>query len=145
MKLADIQELWNKDSEIDNTDLGNESLKISKIHNKYYNIYINEKLVLKKYETDLKELKLSKYEFYTQGPTKEQKELNWELPPVGKILKSDVNSYIEADSDIIKLTLKIGMQHEKVQFIDSIIKSLNGRSFNIKNAIEWNKFTQGGF
>lgn len=143
MKLEAIQEAWSEDCEIDRADLGNESLNIPKLHHKYYKILINEKLILKKYETDLKQLRLEKYEFYTQGPTKEQRDLGWTLPPVGRILKSDVNSYIEADNDIIKMSLKIGVQHEKVQFVDSIIKSLNGRSFNIGHAIEWFKFTQG--
>lgn len=145
MKLEKIQEFWTEDCEIDRTDLGNESLKISKLHDKYYKMFINEKLILRKYQSDLKELRLSKYEFYTQGPTKEQLDLGWKLPPVGRIMKADVSSYIEADNEIVKLSLKIGLQQEKVEFLDSIIKSLNSRSFNIKNAIEWTKFTQGEF
>ena len=71
MKLDEIYVEWKKDSEIDTTSLGDESLKIPKLHHKYFQIYSAEKLLLRKYETELKQLKLAKYEFYTQGPSKE--------------------------------------------------------------------------
>lgn len=145
MKIDDIQNLWDEDVEIDRTELGDEALKIPKLHNKYFKIYMNEKLILRKYESDLKILKLEKYEFYTQGPTDESREKGWTLPPVGKILKADVSSYMEADPDIIKLSLRIGIQNEKVDFLDSIIKSLHGRGFLIKSGIDWAKFQSGSF
>jgi hypothetical protein len=84
-----------------------------------------------------------KYEFYTQGPTKETQERGWILPASGKILKSEVNTYIEADKDIIKISLKIGVQQEKIELLDSIIRTLNNRGYNIRAAIDWYKFTMG--
>lgn len=143
MKLEEIYSLWEKDSQVDRTELGEEALKIPQLHGKYFKIYSNERLVLRKLEADMKQLKLAKYEFYTQGPTKETQDLGWQLPPIGKILKSDVNSYIEADKDIINLSLKIGMQQEKIDLLDSIIRSLNNRGYNIKAAIDWEKFKVG--
>jgi hypothetical protein len=65
------------------------------------------------------------------------------LPPQGKILKSEVNNYIEADKDIVNLSLKLGIQHEKIDLLESIIKSLTARGFNIKAAIEWERFKVG--
>ena len=77
MKLEELYALWDLDSDIDTTDLGNESIKIPKLHNKYYKAYITEKILLRKYESEMKSLKLAKYEFYTQGPSAETKELGW--------------------------------------------------------------------
>jgi hypothetical protein len=51
--------------------------------------------------------------------------------------------YIEADEDIIKLSLKIGVQQEKIDFLESIIKTIINRGYNIKSAIEFIKFTNG--
>jgi len=65
------------------------------------------------------------------------------LPPQGKILKSEVNNYIEADKDMVNLSLKLGIQHEKIDLLESIIKSLTARGFNIKAAIEWERFKVG--
>jgi len=144
MKLDSIYALWAEDSKIDRMDLGEESLKISSLHQKYMEIYTNEKIVLRKYDSDLKVLKLEKYEFYTQGPTNETQERGWELPAIGKVIRSDVQQYVEADKDIIQLTLKIGIQHEKVSLLESIIKNLSNRGFQIKNAIDWIKYASGG-
>lgn len=143
MKIEDIYKEWEKDSQIDRTELGEEALKIPKLHHKYFQIFTTERLTHKKLDSDLKRLRLEKHEFYTQGPTKETQEKGWQLPAIGKILKSDVNTYIEADKDIIELSLKIGVQLEKLELLESIIKSLTNRGFNIKTAVEWEKFKMG--
>jgi hypothetical protein len=143
MKLEAIYEEWNIDSEIDMTELGNEAIKIPKLHHKYFQMYTNEKMLLRKYEAELKSLKLEKYEFYTQGPTRETQEKGWVLPARGMILKQEMPMYLEGDRDLIDMSLKIGLQQEKVELLESIIKSLTNRGFQIKSAIDWNKFTMG--
>ena len=77
------------------------------------------------------------------GPTEETHAKGWKLPPQGKIIRSDVNNYIEADQEVINMSLRIGVQQEKIELLESIIKSLTGRGFNIKAAIEWEKFKVG--
>ena len=91
----------------------------------------------------MKTLKLQKYEFYTQGPSKETQDKGWELPGKGMILKQEMPMYLEGDKDIIELSLKIGYQQEKVELLESIIKSLTNRGFQIKAAIDFYKFTMG--
>lgn len=143
MKLESIFELWERDAKISREDLSDESLKISTLHAKYHKIYTQERLTLRKYEHELKQLKLDKYEFYTQGPTKETVEKGWQLPAIGKVIRSDVDKYMDADQDIITLSLKVGVQHEKIELLESIIKTVHNRGFQIKNAIDWIKFTSG--
>lgn len=142
MNIEEIIAMWSEDSHIDPFNLGNESIAIPNIHNKYYKIFLAEKAQLFNLQKQYKQLRLSKYEFYTQGPSKDQHR-NWELPPIGKILKSEVNNYIEADPDISSLELKIKIQNEKVDFVESIIKSLKDRTFQIKAAIEYERFKMG--
>lgn len=143
MKLDQIYAEWEKDSNIDITELGEESLKISKLHHKYFQILTYERVQHRKLEAELKVLRLDKHEFYTQGPTKETMDKGWQLPPVGKILRSDVSNYLEADKDIIDVSLKIGIQSEKIDLLKSIITTLNNRGYNIKAAIDWEKFKMG--
>jgi hypothetical protein len=142
MKIDDIFALWEQDSKIDSTELGAEEIKIPQLHHKYFKIYSNEKLLLRKLREEYKQLKLAKYEFYTQGANEDTPE-HWKLPPIGRILRADVQQYIDADSDIIALSLKIGLQEEKIELLDSIIRSLNSRGYNIKAAIDYLKFTSG--
>ena len=144
MKIEDILEQWNEDSQIDRTELGEEALKIPKLHHKYYQIYVQERLQLRALEANMKQLKLDKYEFFTQGPNEETQQKGWQLPAKGLILKSDIPMYMDADSDIIKLSLKIGLQQEKIELLESIIRSFQNRGYNIKSAIEWHRFTMGG-
>ena len=143
MKLEEIQEVWSIDSEIDDFELDAELLKITKLHSKYYKMFSNENMMLYKLESELKLLQLDKFEFYTQGNTKETMEKGWTLPAKGMVIKSEVPMYMEADRDIIKLNLKIALQREKVEFLESIIKTFNNRGFNIKSAIEFRKFQAG--
>lgn len=145
MKLEDILAEWDKDTKINPTDLGNEAIKIPSLHNKYYRIYVNEKLLMRKYAEEIKALKLDKFEFYTMGPTEESHAKGWVLPPQGKILKDRAQQYVDSDKDVINLNLKLGIQHEKVDLLDSIIKSLVNRGFQIKTAVDYEKFKVGAF
>ena len=144
MKLEEIYNQWKKDAEIDITELGNEAIKIAKLHHKYYQILSSERLLLKSQEAEMKKLKLDKYEFFTQGPNEETEKLGWKLPAKGLILKADIPMYIDADNDIIKLSLKIGLQQEKIELLESIIRTLMNRGYNVKAAIDFQKFINGG-
>ncbi len=143
MKIEAIMEEWEKDSDIDKTELGDAALKLAKLHHKYYRFLVNEKMILKTYEADMHSLKLDKYEFFTQGPNEETMKKSWVLPAKGLILKADIPMYMSADKDIINLSLKIGLQEEKIQALESIIRTLNSMGYNIKAAIDWQKFING--
>ena len=143
MKIEEIEELWSKDSKIDRTDLANESLKIPELHNKYYKIYLQERVLLKKYETELDKLKLAKRRHLDgKMDLEELKEHGWKQQQE-IIVQKDLSLHIDADDDIIKCKLKLGIQSEKVEYLRSILDRVNKRSFTIKNAIEFIKFTQG--
>lgn len=144
MNIDEILDLWSKDVNIDKTELGDESLNIPKLHHKYYQILVTERLLYKKYLSDMKQLKLEKHEFYKDGHNEETIKKGWILPAKGMILKSDIPMYIDADKDIINMSLKIGLQEEKIELLDSIIKTIMNRGYTIKNAIEWTRFTMGG-
>ena len=60
-----------------------------------------------------------------------------------KILRQDVDKYINSDPDIIKVSQKISYQQTIVDYLDKLIRQIANRTFTIKNAIEWRKFTSG--
>jgi hypothetical protein len=143
MKLEDIMDFWEKDSQIDHSSLDQEALKISKIHHKYYKIYIPEKLKLKKMQSDLKRLKRLKYDYYNNVLSREEcQELNWE-PLQRKILKTDIDRHIDGDDDVIDQTLKISIQDEKCAYLQDIINSLKTRSYNLRVAMDFIRFAGG--
>jgi len=143
MKIEDLLQEWSSDSVIDKTELGDESLRTISLHAKWKELYIKEKAAFLKTRAQVAELSFKKYEFYTQGHTPETKELGWELPDT-RIIKANVDRYMDADKDIIKANLQLALMQEKVDFCIDIIKEISNRRWAIKNAIEWLKWTQGG-
>ena len=143
MDLSDIRKLVAEDMPIDDTELDIESMTIPQLHNKYLNIYLDEKLVLQKLNSDYYRLKKTKWEYYTGKLDEDQlKEYGWE-PFQFKILKQDIDLYMDSDEDLQKLSNNVAYQKEKISYLDSILKSINNRQWNIRNAIEWRKFING--
>jgi hypothetical protein len=143
MKLEEIQLLWERDAQIDRTELGEESLRIPQLHSKYFKIFSQERLLLRKMEADFKQMYKNKYEWYNGSISEESlKEHEWEPNPL-KILRTDIPMHLEADRDLQSLSLKMEMQKEKVEFVEAIIKSLTTRGFQIKSAIDWERFKMG--
>jgi predicted transglutaminase-like protease len=143
MKLNDILDEWEIDSEIDKSDLGNENLKTPKLHQKYLKMYSIEKIRFTKFEIDYKKLFKLKTQYYRGTLDKETlDEMEWK-PFQMRLLKEDVEIYIESDDQISELQLKLSLQKEIVSTLDSIIRQINKRDFTIRNSIDWLKFTQG--
>lgn len=143
MKLDEIQLMWERDAQIDRTELGEESLRIPQLHSKYFKVFSQERLTLRKLEADYKRLFKDKYEWYNGSIAEETlQQYEWQPNPL-KILRTDIPMHIEADMDIQSLQMKIEMQKEKVDFVENIIKSLTTRGYQIKGAIEWEKFKMG--
>ena len=143
MKLEEIQELWNRDREIDIAELAIESVRIPQLHDKYLKIYIDERIKLKSLEFELSKMVRLKNDYYSGRMAHEDLEkLGWE-PFLGKILKGEMHSYLEADEDVFRIKTKIVMMEEKINYLDSIVKMINNRGFQIKSAIDWIKFKSG--
>lgn len=144
MNIEEINAMWSVDSPIDDTNLSQSTSRIPLLHNKYFNILMMEGLRLKKMRSDYKEVLKAKHEYYNGTlDMEEMKERGWK-PFSLKVLRNDIQMYLDADKDLRKLNLKIALQEETVRYLEEIIKQLNTRNFLIKNMIEWNRFTSGG-
>ena len=140
MTFDELQALAEKDLKINDTELDLESLKTPQLHNKYmkfHNQYVN---LLKKAEQDLARLTREKWEYYTG---KADPSVYQERPFNLKILKQDVDKYLKADEDLIKLEQKVTYVQSVVDYLDRTVKIISNRGFQIKNAIDWRKFTSG--
>jgi hypothetical protein len=143
MNFEEIVKEWDKDCKIDETELGTESLKIPQLHNKYLKIYAGEKSRFLKVKADHSKFKRTLLEYYLGEMDKVQLQEFGREQIFKKILKNEVDTYIESDDAFIEQTLKLSAQQEKVAYIEAIIKSINTRGFSIKSAIEWLRFTNG--
>ena len=141
--LENIQNEWEKNSKIDYSNLGTESIRIPVIHDKYLKIFIDERIRLKGMEFELSKLVRSKTNYYKGEMTEDELEERGLEQFQGRLLKNEISNYIETDDDYIKIKQNIVVQQEKINYLDSIIKQLNNRGFQIKNALDWLKFSRG--
>ena len=143
MNLEELKNSITKDSQIDSTELGNESLKIPQIHSKYLNMLTELRLLLSKLQHDFAILRLRKWKIYTGKASQEELESWGEEPFDLDILKTDVDKFMDADKSLIDLKLKISLNETKIKMIEEFLRSLNNRNFMIKSAIEWQKMMNG--
>lgn len=140
MNLDEIQKLWEEDSKIDEDNLHTESTKIPSLHAKYYRLF-NTILTLKKaQENKYKILKKEKWQYYTG---KAEPDVYIEKPFDHKVLKNDLDKYLDADEDLIRCQTKMEYYQMMLNYLDSIIKTILNRTYQLKNAIEWQKFIRG--
>lgn len=143
MKLEDILSEWKVDAEIDKTELTDESVKIPKLHHKYLKMLMDEVLLYKKLNVEYKQLYKAKWEYYLGFISEDElKERGWK-PNLLKILRSDVDIYLNSDVDLSNNKLRQDYQEQKIKALEEIIKSINNRNFTIKNSVEWARFQHG--
>ena len=140
MDLETLQEQVDKDLKINDTELDLESLKTPQLHNKYMKHYTKFKLMLTKAETDYSILKRQKWEYYTG---KADASVYAEKPFDLKVLRTDVDKYIESDEELIKAKQKVEYYVMCMDSCERILKQIQSRGWDIKNAIEWRKFVDG--
>lgn len=143
MTLDEIFSEWAKDSQIDRIELGDTARQVPVIHNKYYRLFAQERLLLRKAQENHKQLFRTKYEYYLgQMSLEEQQKLGY--PPFyQKVLKSEVDTYINADDDIVKSNLKVALHQEKVDALESIVRSINNRGYLLKTILDFERFRSG--
>lgn len=143
MNLDELKVMIKKDLDIDQTALDAESSRTPQIHNKYLVMFMDEKLKLKRMNNELSVLRRNKWLYYTGRMSQEElTQFGWE-PFELNILKTEADDMIESDADYIKASEKVNFQEEKVNYLESVIKIVQNRQWQIRAMIDWLKFTQG--
>ena len=140
MTLEEIQTMADKDLKINDVELDLESLKTPQLHNKYSKYHTKYKNLLKVAEQDLARIVREKWEYYTG---KADPSVYQTKPFNLKVLRQDVDKYIKSDSDVNKLEQKVPYIETTVNYLERTLKLISNRTFTIKNAVDWKKFTSG--
>ena len=145
MDTNDISTIWAGDAPIDETNLVGESKRIPLLHSKYYNMYYREVLRVKKLKAEYKELEMDKRNYYDGSMAEEDlREKGWK-PFRLKVIRNDLDKYIQADKEVIKLSLTIDYHTANANYLEDIIKTLHSRNFIIKSMIDVLKFQAGDY
>ena len=141
MNLDKIQEMWERDSHIDPDNLHDESLKIPQLHSKYYTIYNTITLLREKARDSYNRIRLERYNYYTG---KAPAEVYAAEPFPYKVREKDaIQRHMDADEKLNTINMKIKYYDTTLKYLEEIIRIISNRTYQIKNAIEWNKFQAG--
>jgi len=141
MNLETLQDMWKKDSVIDTDLYCEESTKIPQLHMRYMEFFNTYSLMKKEREIEMRRLIREKWLYYKgKAPSKVYKEMPFDFKLT---TKEEVNMFIESDEDICKLQYKIDYIEQIINFLEGVLRQIGNRNFQIKNAIEWEKFKNG--
>tara|TARA_B100001996_G_scaffold380660_1_gene368496 strand:+ start:845 stop:1276 length:432 start_codon:yes stop_codon:yes gene_type:complete len=141
MKLEELQNEARIDLKIiDQERLDQESFKNQNIKPKWleYRTKYDQLLIMSK--ANHQRMYREKWEYYGgKADAKVYAAKPFDL----KVLKTDLQMYINSDEDILNLQGKIAYYESIIKYIDGIIKSIDNRGWDIRNATEWKKFEAG--
>ena len=139
--LDTIQKMWEKDSKIDIDNLHAESLNIPILHAKYFDLYNNILLLKKKAEQQKKNIRHQRYEYFTG---KADPDVYIENPFPKKIRdKETLQGYLDSDEKLMQVSLKVEYYETMLTYVDSILKMISNRTYQIKNSIDYMRFQSG--
>lgn len=140
MKTDELLSEIEKDSVIDKNHIDDAALRVPMLHAKYYRYFMDAVRNLKAYEQMLKEVKKERSDYYLgkcDDAVYKEEPLNF------KVIKADLELYLEADKVYASAAAKRDEQRMKVTMLEDFIKTLNNRSFLLSNAISFAKFQAG--
>tara|TARA_Y100000310_G_scaffold105378_1_gene103835 strand:- start:14751 stop:15191 length:441 start_codon:yes stop_codon:yes gene_type:complete len=144
MTLDQIMAEWASDCKIDGDRLTTESLERPELHHKYWKIFLIWKSRYHKTCAERKTLRQYKYDYFSGDlNTKEDCDEFGHEPFLKKVLKPDLRDAVDNDQDVIDVNLKIAGIEDVCRYLESILVQIDKRGWDIKSAIDWNKF-QGG-
>jgi len=144
MDINGITEEWKNDSAIDTKNLLDETLKSPSLHQKYLNLLLQAKNKVIKIENEYLYLRNMKYKYYRGEMSKQELDaLGWQQFQGLKPLKQDMQVMIEHDADMNNISNKIKYMNNMVYQLESILNTIKGRDWAIKNHIELMKFMAG--
>jgi len=140
MTLDELKLQVEKDLKINDERLDTESYKNQELYAKYLEQKTNFEFLLYRAKGEYKTLFREKWEYYGG---KADAKIYVTKPFDLKVLKTDLSIYIESDEDIIKVEHKISYLESVVKYIEGVLRSIQSRGWDIKNAISWKQFEAG--
>ena len=132
-----------EDIKLNFLDIENELLRNSHLIGKWLTYQQNQKAKFLLIETEYKRL-LSKKKRYLMGRLDDEERESNGWPVEGnKILKADLDMWLEADDQILKKKKNYLVQKQIVEFIDSTLSQVVDKKWSIKAYLDYKKWIEG--
>ena len=144
MNIEQLQEEWDKDCQIDDNYLGEQSTATPKLHSKYIKLLVGVKLKHTKLNADYNMLRKSKFRYYRGEMSREElTEMGWNQWQGVKPLKNEMDEFLTGDSELNTLKVKIEYLETMIYLLESILQQIKARDWQIKTHVEWKRFLAG--
>ncbi|MAG25244.1 hypothetical protein CMI47_06655 [Candidatus Pacearchaeota archaeon] len=141
MNLEDLKEEAKKDLPILNHEhMEQESFKNQIIKPKWLEYKTNFEQLLIMRRSEHQKLYREKWEYYGG---KSDAKVYAARPFDIKVLKNDLQMYIQSDDEILELQNKIAYYELIIKYIEGVVKSIDNRGWDIRHAQDWKKFEAG--
>ena len=141
MNLDELKKQAKEDLAItEHENMDQESYKNQLIKPKWLEYKTNYEQLLIMRKTDHQKMWREKWEYYGG---KADAKVYAAKPCDIKVLKNDLQMYIQSDDEILELQNKISYYESIIKYIEGIIKSIDNRQWDIRNSQDWKKFEAG--
>ena len=145
LTIQDTISTWEEDCKINDLELSKELSKVPNLHAKYVEVMTNNMVKAKKIAGQIKKMRKNKFLYYTGKLNSDPDALNklgWE-PLQEKVLKSNVNIYIDGDDDVIELEAQMTEAEQLAELARSILWQISDRTKQLRAKMDFEKFTMG--
>lgn len=137
----DLLSLWEKDCEIDKTVLDQESLNVPKLHHKYLRILMEIKTKKIALNHKIEAIRKDKELYYSgQATSDTYKEKPFDLRLK---TKSGIEKHVNTDPEVVKYLERIEYLDVLQEGVEHILTQIQWRNQNIKNAVDFMRWTSG--
>ena len=144
MNIEQLQEEWDKDCEIDDNYLGENSTATPKLHAKYVKILVQVKLKHTKLSSDYNLTRKNKFRYYRGELSRDElQDLQWDQWQGVKPIKNEMDEFLKGDVELNAMEIKIKYLETMIYFLESVLQQIKARDWQIKTAVEWKKFLAG--
>jgi hypothetical protein len=144
MNIEQLQEEWDKDCQIDDNYLGENSTATPKLHAKYLKILVQVKLKHTKLSSDYNLTRKNKFRYYRGELSRDElQDLQWDQWQGVKPIKNEMDEFLKGDAELNTMDIKIKYLETMIYFLESVLQQIKARDWQIKTAVEWKKFLAG--
>lgn len=132
MNLSELQDLAERNTTIDEKNIGEYSLSLAYVTSKWLTLLSEERILFEALQIELAVKRKQRGYYY-------RNEYQHTLDNA-----KHLEELLQGDKDLNKVKVRTVLSLEKINFIEGVIKTLNNSSFNVSNYVKWKQFQNGG-
>jgi hypothetical protein len=135
---------WEKDSKIDINNIQTETVNAPFLHSKYLRMLSLWKKRKYTYTQKMLEVRRKKTRYYRGEMSREElRENGWEQYQGNRLIRSELEDTLKSDGDVVAIQSKLDLIDSIIYVLESIIKMIGSRDFELSNYIKYAMFMKG--